>query len=91
MRNQFGQVIDCFEVFPTLDLFYGVMQDLLTDRVAMAKLSVWVTDMRYTIRFIGLDFAMFTLYSEGVEFSVTIVGRDYEHLSAGWVQCFVYS
>lgn len=91
MRNKFGRVIDCFEVFPTLGLFYGVMQDLLTDRAAMAKLTLWVAEMRYALDTTGLDIALFTLYSEGVEFSVTIVGREYEHLSVGQVQCFVYS
>lgn len=91
MRNESGQVTDCFEVFPSLEKFYDTMMDLLTDPDAVGKLSAWVSEMRYYLRGPGLDFAMLTLYSQGVEFSITVVGKDYEHTSAGHVQVFAYS
>lgn len=91
MRNKYGQVIDCMELFPTLESFYDTMMDLLSEPDAVRKLSEYVTDMRYYRNGGQLDVSFFSLFTEGVEFSVSMVGKDYPEQPKNTVRVFAYT
>jgi hypothetical protein len=91
MRNKYGQVIDCMELFPSLESFYDCMMDLLSDPDAVAKLSAYVKILRLDRDTTGVDFSAFSLFTDGIEFSVTFVGREYPEQPNGTVRVFAYT
>jgi hypothetical protein len=91
MRNRFGQVIDCFQVFDSPMEAYDIVVDLLTDRTNMAKLGMAEGRAEMAIRFGGEATIEIHLFDSGVEFSICFVLRDTAVYRAGNVIVFAYT